>query len=211
MVIKTTKGYFEIVKNVRDAFNLEQFQNKYLEEYFDSSLYIVGDISSNTLRLKGFSVNPGSSKYYKNIPDYLCESCAYRGAYYILRRINENEFNTLKEKYSKHPNSFVTDGEGQGFVIEKQPFDKDQLVLESSEPRSPHIVLDMNRINSIKTYSLPSDLKEDPKTLERYNKENKSKSNKNKKEDNSNRVFNTNNKKAFSNQQKNNKAFSNKK
>lgn len=226
MVIRTTKGFYEVIKNVREALNIETFQNKYLEEYFDSYQYIVGDIASNTLRLKGFSVNPGKDNYFKNIPDYLCESCAYRGAYFILRRISEAEYNNLFEKYKKNPNKNITVGEPQGFVIEKKPFDKDQLELESSEPRAPHIVFDMNRINSIKTYALPDDLKDDPKTIEKYNnqsrrnnkdnKQNKEKNNKpinnntNNTNINSANNSNNNNKKPFSNQG-NKKAFSNNK
>ena len=33
MVFKCVKGMFELVKNYREAFNLEAFQSKYLEEY----------------------------------------------------------------------------------------------------------------------------------------------------------------------------------
>lgn len=213
MVIKTTKGYFEVIKNVRDALNIELFQNKYLEEYFDSYLYIVGDIASNTLRLKGFSVNPGKENYYKNIPDYLCESCAYRGAYYILKRLNESEYNNLLEKYAKNPNLNITVGEPQGFVIEKKPFDKEQLNLESSEPRSPHIVLDMNRINTIKTRQLPDELRDDPKTVERYNREakgNQIKKNIQKPQSQNQSQNQKNNKKTF-NKDQNRKAFTNNK
>ncbi|MGM9972362.1 MAG: YutD-like domain-containing protein [Anaeroplasmataceae bacterium] len=213
MVIKTTKGYYEVIKNVRDALNIETFQSKYLEEYFDSYLYIVGDIASNTLRLKGFSVNPGKGNYFKNIPDYLCESCAYRGAYFILKRITEAEYNNLKEKYAKKPNLNITKGEPQGFVMEKKPFDKDQLVLESSAPRAPHIVFDMTRINTVKTYPLPDELRDDPKTIERLNKEVKNKPNNKPKDNNklpNNNNNNNGNKKSFSNQG-NRKAFSNNK
>lgn len=161
MVVKTTKGMYEIVKNVRDAFKKDVFENIYLEEYFDAYQYIVGDIASNTTRLKGFSQNPSNSNYFKYIPEYLAESCAYRGAYFILRRINETEYNTLYEKYKKHPNEYLTVGEEKEFTLEKKAFDKENLILSSSQTRKPHIVFDMNRINYIKAYTLPDDLKED--------------------------------------------------
>lgn len=164
MVVKTTKGMYEVIKNVRDAFKIDVFQNIYLEEYFDSYQYIVGDIASNTTRLKGFSLNPGKPNYFKYIPEYLAESCAYRGAYFILRRINDKEYESLSEKYKKNPNKDITVGEEKGFTLEKKPFDKENLTLASSEYRKPHIVFDMNRINYVKSYSLPSDLKEDTPT-----------------------------------------------
>ena len=88
MVIKTLKGMYEVIKNIRDAYNEDKFNEAYLEEYFDSYEYIVGDIASEKLRLKGFSQNPNNPNYFKKIPDYLTESCAYKGAYFILRRIS---------------------------------------------------------------------------------------------------------------------------
>ena len=91
MIIETEKGSFELLKNVKDAFNKEQFEAKYIEECFNKYDYIVGDISSELLRLKGFDKNPNSPKSLKTIPDYLYESCAYNCAYYILKRIRNKE------------------------------------------------------------------------------------------------------------------------
>jgi uncharacterized protein YutD len=47
MLIKCSKGMYKVEKNYRDAFKVEEFQEKYLEECFDRYPYIVGDISSN--------------------------------------------------------------------------------------------------------------------------------------------------------------------
>ena len=66
MVIKTLKGMYEVIKNIRDAYNEDKFNEAYLEEYFDSYEYIVGDIASEKLRLKGFSQNPNNPNYFKN-------------------------------------------------------------------------------------------------------------------------------------------------
>jgi len=57
MLIKSSKGLYKVEKNYREAFNLEMFQDKYIEECFDKYQYIVGDFSSNILRLKGFDDN----------------------------------------------------------------------------------------------------------------------------------------------------------
>ena len=74
MVVKTKKGYFQVLKNVKDAFNLEIFEECYIEEWYDQFIYIVGDISDSKLRLKGFSANPAAKEYFEYIPDYLIEA-----------------------------------------------------------------------------------------------------------------------------------------
>lgn len=84
---KTRK--FEIIKNVKDAFNQEMLNDKYIEECFDKYDYIVGDISSGILRLKGFVQDESKPNSYKTIPDYLLEACVYNCAYYILKRIKK--------------------------------------------------------------------------------------------------------------------------
>ena len=58
MLIDSRKGRYKVESNYRDAFRLEAFEEKYIEECFDKYLYIVGDISSGILRLKGFDTNP---------------------------------------------------------------------------------------------------------------------------------------------------------
>ncbi len=170
MVIKTKKGFFEVLKNVRDALNIEKFEEAYLEEYYDAYDYIVGDIASDILRLKGFKKNDGS---YKKIPDYLSESCVYKCAFYILRRLNEKEYTSLFEYYKTNPNKDLTVGDDKVPQIEKVNYDKENLVLESTNGNNPNIVLDMQRINRIKTFSLPKDLendKEDNKDIKKSSK-----------------------------------------
>lgn len=201
MVIKTQKGMYEVIKNIRDAYNEEKFNEAYLEEYFDAYDYIVGDIASDTIRLKGFSTNPNNKSYYKMIPDYLTESCAYKGAYYILRRIGEEEYQRLFEKYKNNPNKDVTIGDDTVETLEKVAYDKDSLVLEPSIHRDPHIVLDMQKINKVKTFPLPDDLKDDAEDLkqsQRFNNQrNKEKNiqNKNNPQNNINQNKGNNNQK----------------
>ena len=71
MVFKNKKGMFQLQRNFRDSFNEEAFIEKYIEECMDRYLYIVGDISSGILRLKGFDDNPKSKNYYGFIDNYL--------------------------------------------------------------------------------------------------------------------------------------------
>ena len=159
MVFKCVKGMFELVKNYREAFNLEAFQSKYLEEYFDKNMYIVGDISSEILRLKGFNTDPKSDNYYGFIEDYLEISCAFGCPYYVLKRIkNEAEYRRL-EKEGK-----PVDTEDDRITIHpmtKENFDKESLVLKPSQKGKPNIVIDPRKINSIPKGELPKDLVED--------------------------------------------------
>ena len=89
MTIKTEFGEFELIKNYREAFNLEQFILRYVDVAFDRYTYLVGDVSSTILRIKGFSKDDQGANSYKLIPDYLNESCSKNCAYYILKRIKK--------------------------------------------------------------------------------------------------------------------------
>lgn len=154
MVIKTSKGMYQILKNYRDAFNEEAFVEKYIEECFDKYMYIVGDISSGILRLKGFDTNPKSKNYYGFIEDYLEISCAFGCPFYIMKRIaSDKEFENLKNDKTEY--NFET---LKVESIKKENFDKESLILNSSGKGHPHIVIDMNKINAIPKGELAPDL-----------------------------------------------------
>ncbi|HKL61060.1 MAG TPA: YutD-like domain-containing protein [Acholeplasma sp.] len=87
MMIETTVGNFELINNTKDAFDIVKFQDRYVPEAFDRYDYIVGDIASELLRLKGFSVNVKDKNNVKIIPDYLNEYCNFNCGYFILKRI----------------------------------------------------------------------------------------------------------------------------
>ena len=92
--IKCIKGNYVLTRNYRDAFNLDKFVDKYFEEYFDKYTYIVGDISSGILRLKGFD-----EKDCSNIDNYIETSCAFGCPFYVLKRVkDEDEY----QKYVKN-------------------------------------------------------------------------------------------------------------
>ncbi|MFI3251632.1 MAG: YutD-like domain-containing protein [bacterium] len=88
-MIETKVGKFEVIKDYRNAFNQTVFEEKYIEEVYDKYSYILGDISGEILRLKGFSSDPKSKNSYLTIPDFIIESCAYECAHFILKRIKE--------------------------------------------------------------------------------------------------------------------------
>ncbi len=95
MIIETKFGNFDLLKNERDAFDIVKFEARYLPEYFDKYAYIVGDIADDILRLKGFSLDSKSNKYFHYIPEYITESCAYNCKYYILKRIKNNRSSSI--------------------------------------------------------------------------------------------------------------------
>ena len=51
MVIKSQKGCFEILKNVRDAFDINKFELLYIEEIYDNYDYLVLDIADQKMRI----------------------------------------------------------------------------------------------------------------------------------------------------------------
>ncbi len=82
-IVETKVGTFEIIKDYREAFNTKTFSERYVD-HFDQYNYIVGDISADMLRLKGFS-----EKQKDQIFDYLMESSTPNAPYFILKRVSE--------------------------------------------------------------------------------------------------------------------------
>ncbi len=86
-IIETTVGSFELVQNYKESFDIVKFQERYVDEVYDKYDYIVGDVSSEVLRLKGFYEDISKERSLKDIPIHLAESCNYNVAYYILKRV----------------------------------------------------------------------------------------------------------------------------
>ena len=162
MLIKSSKGLYKVERNYRNAFNLETFQEKYIEECFDKYQYIFGDYSSNILRLKGFDTNPSSSSYYKNIDKFIDDSCAFGCPYFVLSRIHsEKEYQELEAKDS---DPITEDARFKITNIQKENFDKESLVLKVTPKDKANIVIDSSKLNNIPKGSLPPDLAEIAKT-----------------------------------------------
>ena len=79
---------YEIIKNEKDAFNLEDLEGK-ITDYYDNFDYILGDYAYGKVRLKGF--NDKDNKYFKTVNDiakvdeYIENYCAYGCKYFILK------------------------------------------------------------------------------------------------------------------------------
>lgn len=165
MVISCKNGFYEIIKNHKNAFDLAKFEECYIEECFDKYPYIVGDISDNILRLKGFSGDNRKDNYIGRVEDYIEESCAFRCPHYILKRINKDEYNKLLLENKPMP----MDYDDTPKPMEKVPFDKDSLVLESTAKTKSRIIIDVARQNKITLGTIPDGLKE---SINKDNKDN---------------------------------------
>lgn len=156
MMIDCKKGRYIVDTNFRDAFRLDVFEEKYIEECFDKYIYIVGDISAGILRLKGFDTNPKSKNYFGLISDYLETACAMGCPYYILKRIQSD--NEYQKELSK-----PTEPKTEGFTITaliKESFDKESIMLDSTPKVSANVVIDVNKINSIPKGELSKELRD---------------------------------------------------
>ena len=154
MIIKNDKGTYFLERNYRDAFNEQAFIDKYIEECYDKYPYLVGDISSGILRIKGFNSDPKGPDYIGNVNDYLETSCALGCAYYLLKRINNDEI----EKYQNKETIITSDIHIT--PIQKVAFDKEQLVLESNPKKKANIVLNIDRVNSMPKSNVSADVLE---------------------------------------------------
>lgn len=97
MIIETKHGEFELIKNYREAFDITMFNEKYVDVAFDRYHYLVGDMASGLLRIKGFNSDAKSPRGFKAIPDYINESCNFNTAYFILKKHIEKKESVKNE------------------------------------------------------------------------------------------------------------------
>lgn len=90
MNIEVNNTKYELIKNYKDAFELDEFLSKCTDYFYDYD-YIVGDIAYGKLRLKGFysekSIKVKKINNYKNVEEYLKNNCAVDCKYFILRKM----------------------------------------------------------------------------------------------------------------------------
>lgn len=88
--IEIENNKYELIKNYKDAFDLEEFTNHYTDYFYDYD-YVVGDIAYGKLRLKGFYDEKNKKvknlNNYKNVNKYLEENCAVDCKHFILKKI----------------------------------------------------------------------------------------------------------------------------
>lgn len=92
--IRLSKIDYKLIENYKEAFDLELMAKRY-SDYLLKYDYIVGDISYQKLRLRGFFDDkrkgvPIDMKI-SNLEDYLVEYCSFGSAYFVLERVEKKE------------------------------------------------------------------------------------------------------------------------
>lgn len=89
--VKINEIEYEIIKNNKDGFDLEEVQSK-LTDYFYPYTYVVGDWAYGKLRLKGFydsnDKNCNKTNNINNLDKYLENNCAYGCRYFEIKKIS---------------------------------------------------------------------------------------------------------------------------
>ena len=158
MVIKTQKGCFEVLKNVRNALNVEKFESLYIEEMHDKYNYFVLDVADEKIRVKGFKDTSGHENSYEYIIDYVLESCNYLAPFAILKRVDDAYYDAHKE--DKETDN-ITSPLGLIEPIEKENFDKNTIRFEHTMPNEKNIDLSSSSNSEIKLYELPETIKDE--------------------------------------------------
>ncbi|BBW97414.1 MULTISPECIES: YutD family protein [Geobacillus] len=81
---------YELVENVKNAFNEEAFRARYADILAKYD-YIVGDWGYNQLRLRGFFDDHNQKATHdtkiSTLSEYLYEYCNFGCAYFVLRKV----------------------------------------------------------------------------------------------------------------------------
>ncbi len=90
MNIEVGNKKYELIKNYKEAFDMEDFISKCTDYFYDYD-YIVGDIAYGKLRLKGFyeekSKKVNKINNIKDLSKYLENNCAPDCKYFVVKKI----------------------------------------------------------------------------------------------------------------------------
>lgn len=89
MKIILNNNEYELIKDYKDAFNLEEVTSL-TTDYFEDFDYILGDYAYNKLRLKGFYDDTNKKatdiNKFSYLEEYIKQYCAYECRYFILKK-----------------------------------------------------------------------------------------------------------------------------
>lgn len=106
--LKINKQLYRIIVDKDNALDLEMLRKKY-DPYLDQYDYIVGDVSSEHLRLKGFYKNvvrTAIDRKQRAIADYLIEYCNPGAAYFVLELISPTHKYNYSRSQEKRPGRY---------------------------------------------------------------------------------------------------------
>ena len=88
--IELLENKYELIKNDRDCFNIEEVKEK-VTDYFIDYDYIFGDYAYEKVRLKGYyeSTNKKAKEIndIKNLDNYIENYCSYGARTFLLKKI----------------------------------------------------------------------------------------------------------------------------
>lgn len=100
MTIRIQGVSFEVIEDVKDAWNEEAFTARY-SDVLNKYDYIVGDWGYSQLRLRGFFEDTNKKATYDSkistLSEYLYEYCNFGCHYFVLRRVKEERAKKVKE------------------------------------------------------------------------------------------------------------------
>lgn len=98
---------YKIVEDYREAIDLEMIEARY-SDFLEKYDYIVGDISYDKLRLRGFYYSKNKKvpidMRISSLKDYLTEYCSFGCAYFVLERLEPKRKHTGSSKRKSKPN-----------------------------------------------------------------------------------------------------------
>lgn len=97
---------YKIVEDHKEAMELELLEQRY-SDIFEKYDYMVGDISRDQLRLRGFYEDDNDSvpidMKISSLEDYLAEYCSFGCPYFVLKRLDpKKNFKPYKKNKSLH-------------------------------------------------------------------------------------------------------------
>ncbi|WP_225743512.1 YutD family protein [Marinilactibacillus sp. Marseille-P9653] len=99
---------YKIVENYRDGLDLEMLEARY-SDFLEKYDYIVGDISYEKLRLRGFYYSKNKKvpidMRISSLKDYLTEYCNFGCAYFVLERMEPKRKQKSQPKRKGKPST----------------------------------------------------------------------------------------------------------
>lgn len=147
--LKINNQLYQVLVNKEQALDLEVLSQKY-DPYLDQYDFLVGDISSEHLRLKGFyknNVQTAIDRKEQTIVDYLMEYCNPGGAYFVLqllspvhhyRNINRKKRSNSYQKRKTNLRNKRTGSSFKRYRIRANKFKKAETVAVKKEQKNNH-------------------------------------------------------------------------
>lgn len=136
------KDCYTLVKNYRDAFDLEQFQKRYSDilKRYD---FIVGDLGYDQLRLRGFFYDDNKQAPYEwkisTLDDYLYEYCNFGCAYFVLERVTGSA--GVYHRPRKNNNNKAHKKKQTSYTAEKKgKVNKKKMTIKKNRPKGGRYV-----------------------------------------------------------------------